>query len=342
MYPPQGIGGGGITKLSELTIDTQGYFKTDIATVITALNNTAIADAALYFLALLDEYIATVCDNANLTATKAASIFDNANLTVAKAASIFDNTNLTVAKAASIFDNANLTATKLQSILDNTNLTIQRGQTIVDAMATPSKIGTGGRRGVIGDDWQDNKITSRDKAATVATTFDKIFQNFRPGWTQVSGTTTCTGGQVVLDQTSEEINISTTFMVGTWELDFKFSEIGTGGTWYSFYLDFIAIDSSNSYYLLAAPDTDAGENWYRMYKRIASTDTAIIAGTWTPDINLHTSKVTRDGSGNFEIFLDGTSKGTVTNTEITSSSLLRLRKHANTASACYFDNLKIY
>ena len=69
------LGGGVITKLSEL-IDPQ-RFKTDIATIATALNEMSDADATSYCRAFSSGFIASVFDNTNITVAKAASIIEN-------------------------------------------------------------------------------------------------------------------------------------------------------------------------------------------------------------------------------------------------------------------------
>jgi len=46
----------------------------------------------------------------------------------------------------------------------------------------------------------------------------------------------------------------------------------------------------------------------------------LIDQSWTIDIDWHTAKITRDANGIFEIFLDGVSKGTVTDTDITTTN----------------------
>jgi len=373
------IPGAGVTKLSELTIDTQGYFKTDIATVATAVNATDTADAALYFDALDAGYIARVCNNSNLTVAKAASIMDNSNLTATKVASICDSANITSAKIkaildtgsltvadkiaalldgdsltaadaathvnsgtytdalmASAFDSSYLAAAKLQSILDNTNLTIQKGQEIVDAMSSPSKIGTGGRRGVIGDDWDDNKLTSRDNAATVATALDKIVQTFRPEWTVKAGTITVANSRVEGDAsgTNEVQTSSLSITEGTWEVDIIV--LATGHTQLIY---FIYQDIDNHYH--AGNSTPGGTRAWYLYKYEGGAGSELILSSWTEATGTYALKVTRDSSGNFELFVDGNSKGTATDTWLpTTYDSIVLRVTDDNSSA--MDNLKVY
>jgi hypothetical protein len=354
-YPPQGGGGGGITKLSELEIDTQGFFKTDIATVASLIEATLVADAALYFRALPDEYIALIADNANLTAAKAASIFDNANLTAAKAASIFDNANLTAAKAASIFDNANLTAAKAASIFDNANLTVAkaasifantnltltrinsivindgigdaRAQDIVDSVdyATRSLLGAAAIYYVL-DDWEDNKLPSRDSRATTAAeaAFNNIFAQkiFRPAWTDVTGTATASSSQIHFTTAFQKARADCTLAVGTWIMRSKVQSVVSNGR---ACFDIFFTDTDNWYEAFMSPES--GNNFGSL-KKVAGIGTYLLLTS--PSISANTfyeTKITRDASGNFEQFLDGVSKGTFTDTSFTSTNYIALGEY---------------
>jgi len=53
----------------------------------------------------------------------------------------------------------------------------------------------------------------------------------------------------------------------------------------------------------------------------------IISTTWANDLFDHTFEVTKDGAGNFELFIDGVSKGTAHDTEFSSSSYMSFWEH---------------
>ena len=273
---------------------------------------------------------ASILDDTSLTITRIASILDDTNLTSSKAASIFNETALTVARCTSIFNETALTVAKLQSILDSTNLTIQKGQEIVDAMASPSRIDTGGRRGVIGDDWDDNKLTSRDNAATTATSLDKIVQNFRQVWTNTYGTPSASGGNLVLPVGNSDIQITeinNTVDAGTFQCDAQYvTGITTGG-----------------YYLLSILNGSAGYSTYWSSTEYSLQEygagTRIVESV-APDTSVHAIKFTRDSSGNFELFRDGVSKGTVADTNTTTFPKLTMRNSAD--AEVYVDNLEVY
>jgi len=115
-----GYDSAGITKLSELTIDTQGYFKTDIGTVATALNGTATADGALFLRAFQDAYLSVVCNHTNLTAANLNLFCDHANLPSAKIKALLDTASVTV-------------ASQLGAMLEGTQLTAANAATFCNA-----------------------------------------------------------------------------------------------------------------------------------------------------------------------------------------------------------------
>jgi hypothetical protein len=305
------------------------------------------------------DQLALAFNNANLTAAKAASIFDNANLTAAKAASIFDNAYLTATKAASIFANTNLTLARAKAFLEHANLSISRINSIIiddgisdsraqeilneTAWATRDLTGAASILYAIHDDWEDNKaVTSRDNRATTPASIlgaNQFAQKFRPLWTTVGGTTTCSAGKLISNEAADRVKITSTFMVGTWEINFRFTATA-GGDDLMFY--FIYVDSSNWYAVRINNDT-AGP-FYKLRKKVTGTESDIISSTLTPNTIEHTCKLTRDASGNFELFFDGVSKGTATNNEISSSSELHLAKVDTVVagSSKELDNLKVY
>ena len=290
----------------------------DRATSIFNLMTRAIAD------------LASVFNDADVDAAKAAYVTENTTKDVADLASIFDNANLSADKAASIADNTNLTEAKLQSILDNTNLSIQKGQEIVDAMSDPTKIGTGGRRGVIGDDWNDNKMTSRDSASVTPTALSKIFQNFRPEW---SGTDfSVSGGEIYTTKNPGYTSTPSIIAVGTWGFKAKLGDTDNSYDWRIVFISSATGDSGDGYVFYKY-----GGGSFRLARLDSGTYTDLISTTASSDTNYHEYKVTRDSDGNMEIFEDGVSKGTTVDTTYTSSSYIVLRG----SYGAYFDNLEV-
>jgi len=255
-------------------------------------------------------------------------------------AHIMDDPEMAADKAASIFDN--LTEAKLQSILDNTNLSIQKGQEIVDAMSDPTKIGTGGRRGVIGDDWEDNKLTTRDKAATVATTLSRISQKFRPEWDTTNANTKISveSGHIKIVASTDYnkyIKITDNIAEGTWKIKQRLGAVNAARG-YNHTLSFMFIDTDNFY----SAYISGFDNYVRFDKFVTGSITHLIAGSITRDTDWHEVKITRDADGNFELFYDGTSKGTTTDTSHSSGDLVIGQLREVNDEDVYVDDLEVY
>jgi len=254
------------------------------------------------------------------------------------------------ALAASYFDNL-FGAPAIAKILDNANLSIQKGQEIVDAMSNPSKIGSGGRRGVIGDDWEDNKLTTRDGAAAVATTLEKIFQSFRPEWSITSGSDRVAAQNNRLemwnvkgDSTEVLMSISQTNTDLTCKFKWTFDKPS-----YKTQIRFIKTDGGDYYYVQGGV-WSSSENNITLCKNVGGGEsilldsgTASSATAGAPDQEV---KVVKSGS-NFELFVNGVSKGTATDSDITTSNVFEIRGMGGDLedtgdSRCHIDNFEIY
>ena len=203
-------------------------------------------------------------------------------------------------------------------------------------MSDPTKIGTGGRRGIIGDDWEDNKLSSRDRAAIVATKLNKIFQKFRPEWTVESGTVIAENGNMKLTTGDARVSCNSTIVTAAFVSKQKSDNCGSanmGILW-----DFIYLDDSNKYIVYFQFEAAEGntDNF-----QLHSATSVLIDSAWTVDLNWHEVKVTRDSDGNFELFLDGVSKGTVTNTDVTQSNYIKYREWG-TAITAYINDLEVF
>ena len=281
-----------------------------------------------------DDQLALAFDNVNLTAARGASIFNDTNLIAARGASIFNDTNLTVARCASIFNETALSITKINDIIIHANITDSRAQQILSEITkTDRDLTSAANIYEILDDWNDNKITARDGAETTPTGFTNLFaqkDKFRPVW---SGGT-ASDGNLKMTGADQKEYCASTFTTGTWEVGYYVD--GTGnyrdGILYNMYVD------ANNWYML---DDDHGHVHFNFIKNVNTYSTTIIENDSTGlDQAWITMKITRDGSGHFEIFYQGASKGTVTDTSITTSA--RLYVGCGNQVATYFDNLKVY
>jgi len=330
--------GRGMTSLDELLGGDLSKVAWNTSHRVT-IDPGSVADIFQHFHSVLRASL--IYNHPYLLVTKGASILDSDNLTAGKGASILDSDNLSASKASSIADNDNLSDTKLQSILDNDNLAIQKGQEIADAMSKPSKIGTGGRRGIIADDWADNKLTSRDRAAVIDTPFDLIYQNFRPEWTEDIAGGTVTDGRLHWDEASDgdwRILCTPVQTEGTWELDFQYTTMGND--YDNLQLIPVWENADNDWNMLI--QDDAGDS-FNLNKDDGGTRTNVISTTWVCDTASHTVKVTRNAPDSWEIFLDGASEGTATDSYWPTENNTGIYfKSSAGGSVIEADNLKVY
>ena len=285
---------------------------------------------------ILYQSIAKIAATYNAMGALSIAAYDFENkFSAADAALAFDNTNLTAAKGASIFNEAALSITKINDIIINANITDNKAQQILSEITkTDRDLTSATSIYEILDDWDDNKLTSRDGVGTTSTGFTNEFaqkNKFRPEWTTVTGTPSASGGVMVLQ--SAEVSTPSTFAVGSWEIKYQFASNSDTVT-----RPIEIYNDSSNFYWLRIDDDSQGTDW-DVYKTIAGAGAVLIDTSASNDIAQHTTKLTRDSSGNFEIFLDGVSKGTATNTEITSFTEYHV---IGGTDSCNFDDLKIW
>jgi len=192
------------------------------------------------------------------------------------------------------------------------------------------------------DDWGDNLLTNRENSGSGLVSGPGLAvrrcKNYRPEWTTESGSPSATDERLYLPQsaTAQAISVPSTFTEGAWESDFRFTNT-TATQWLADYI--MRISGEDTGYLLNHANDGSA---YRIQKRITGTLTNLIDVTWAEDTDWHVQKGTRDADGNFELFLDRVSKGTATDTDITSSDKLWLENGSQDVSASYRDNLRVY
>jgi len=341
----------GMTSLDEL-LDSDPLRVAWNTSRMVAIDVDSVADAYQRFITVskaagicnvprLVSSVASIFDNANLTVSKGASIFDSDNLSATKGASIFDNDNLTISKATSIFENMNLTVAKINDIIIDANIRDLKAGVIVANTDNATRDLTGATNislAEIIDDWADNKLTSRDKQALSDSwawtdEFYQLNDVFRPEWTTESGSPSASGGVLVLtagDTTVQQVSIPTTFFAGAWEVEVQKQASGT--TSLVNVLDWWA--GGNEKYGLQWTNADN----YKLQDIVDAV--AIISATHAEDTSWHTCKATRDSSSNWEIFFDGVSDGTATDSTTTSIDEFAHRNGEDIE--IHFDNLKIY
>jgi len=266
-----------------------------------------------------------------LTAAEWASIFDHPNLSKAKGSDILEDTNLSISKINDIITHDNISDSRAQERLNTTDYGTR------DLTAANSVIR------VFGDDWEDNTITDRDDRATTAAAnlgANEFAQKFRPEWTAGSGKASASEGTLKTPDIaiSPEVFTPSDFTVGTWEIDFRW--MGTVGDYGAGNFRFIFQDSDNLWRIYRV---DSSNDEYKLGKVDGGTVTGdVISTTHAHDEDWHDWKVTRDSDGNWELFYDGASDGTSTDTFLPDINELRIRGHSSDSADKEWDNLKVH
>jgi hypothetical protein len=135
----------------------------------------------------------------------------------------------------------------------------------------------------------------------------------------------------------EQVETPFTPIVSVWEIDIRAPLIYYGR---GVHFRFMWVDASN-YYTLYLSRSSSGTNYMMLQKTVAGTPTNLIIANPSHTTNFHTYKITRDGSGNFEIFRDDVSQGSINDTAITTSNKMQLVEMYNVAETIDFDNLMV-
>ena len=231
--------------------------------------------------------------------------------------------------AAYDFENK-FSAADINSIIIHDSITDSRAQEILNETiyATRDLTSVSSILYAILDDWDDNKLTSRDNRATTATGMlgaNEFAQKFRPEWTTEAGAPSVGSGVLTLPADAR-VSISSTFNVGTWECLM------------------VAVSGGDHSLLLESGGADVYECRRQHDATIGLLDSVGAAWVIGPNACQDETissiiKMTRDGSSGWEIFEGGVSKGTATNSATTSFDKLCLRAIYQSSN---FDNLKVY
>ena len=213
----------------------------------------------------------------------------------------------------------------------------QKGQEIFDGSADNTVFTNGDHISEILDDWDDNKIVGRDAVTVTATGFtDRFGKTFRPAWTTEAGTPTVVAGSLRLDN-GDHVSIASSFNTGTWQFD-GYMTTGAVG-WLAFYVfsDIAAYQVNESGYRL-----HCGWQWNDF--RFSRLDNGAVITLIDVEASLHNAfrncKITRDGVGNWEIFYEGGSKGTILDNTHTTANYLHI--YSSNPNTDRVDNLEVY
>lgn len=186
------------------------------------------------------------------------------------------------------------------------------------------------------DDWDDNKLSGRAKKLKMKNSKVVFAYKFRPEWSVVSGTPTVSNGRLYLDNDSQ-LQIPSDFAVGTWRFKFEWTDSAAADT-SQCRIKFMYVDADNAYYFQTDAVLSSSHNGLKKIVGGSITD-LIMFGV---DLGEHTIKITRDSSGNFEIFYDGASQGTTTDTDITSTNYFNIWYNQNPTGKLFLDELEVF
>jgi hypothetical protein len=219
-------------------------------------------------------------------------------------------------------------STDSASVADNDNLT--------ERVSGESDRILGGTQWYLIDDFGDGTLTGRTDPITgkyVSPVDGAADSLYRPEWSQL-GSPSVSGGVLSLsagDSTPQGVNLSTDVSVGEWSFEFEFSSDPTAS---GLYYRIIRQDGNNQIRVEVFNDGNI-----KIQKVDGGTISTLISGTWGSDTSTHTLRATRDQRGNMELFLDGTSQGTATDSFLPSIGDLEI---ANlTDSAVSVDDVEV-
>jgi len=172
------------------------------------------------------------------------------------------------------------------------------------------------------EDWQDDDFGQQRHEMRIGEYWDGTkyprYARFLPQWQNNTGTDPISydrAGVVTLPSNQGSrlgIETFTDFDTGTWDVSYRAESAPTSGQ-----LDIILlyVDDNNQ---IRVSVIDGGT--LELQKVDAGTVTTLISGTWPDDTAQNSVKVTRDSAGNWELFSNGTSQGTATDTFLPSGN----------------------
>lgn len=170
------------------------------------------------------------------------------------------------------------------------------------------------------DDWEDDQIFS-NRVDSGQTTTNGVTGYYRPEWTDVQGDNTVSNG--VLDIGTRGDNgvdsqiVSTTLNLDTssfirWEIIARGTNIESTAGY--FQPDIWWEDGNNYWRVRIDINGNEGNEEFVLDKFENGSQTVVINSTYSADTNFKKFEVERSAAGDWEIFIDGATKGTTTDT----------------------------
>lgn len=174
----------------------------------------------------------------------------------------------------------------------------------------------------LADDFRDNRLTGRVSES-------HPWKRIRPDWTTSSGSPSVDSGTLTFpagDTTPQIVRTDTAMYAGTWEFDFQFNSDPTSAS-FNFYILF----EGGENYLNFQVRNDGN---IKLLKKEAGAFADVVTGTWGDDTSQHTAKITAsydsiNDTMDYELFVDGTSQGTGSDSFKPTNPTLRLVNSTN-------------
>jgi hypothetical protein len=202
---------------------------------------------------------------------------------------------------------------------------------------------------ILYDTWADDLLSSRTATYTQGDLIKEISNNgttyyitlsatsstLCPTWTQEAGAASVASGTVTLaTATTDKISTPYTGTEATYELVVQWATYTGAGADFFFRPQYQ--DGNNNIYI----KMDGNGNPYQLVKYVAGVATIIVNSTWGQDTNEHTIKVIIDTGDDWELFLDGVSKGTGSDAWRPTTAKLYMENVSN--NNIYIKELKVY
>ncbi|MBL4654508.1 MAG: T9SS type A sorting domain-containing protein [Bacteroidia bacterium] len=173
------------------------------------------------------------------------------------------------------------------------------------------------------EQFDDGTLTNVDAVTSDQVQLEYILDDFTDGdYTASPVWTVKAGSHAVTSNVLEDLNVSASNIISTpltqtsgyWEFKYQFSTTTHTGSMFLqsfFYLNESNFTSTSDGYMVIVRDDASSEKLVLQRVDNGALTDIITASGITYDANQHTILLTVDGSGNWELFWDGTSKGTV-------------------------------
>jgi len=173
------------------------------------------------------------------------------------------------------------------------------------------------------DDFGDNKLSERVKELVMVGSKVVFARVFRPEWTTVSGSPSVSSGWLYLDGDPEEVKTSSDIMEGSWEAKWAIDAVTEADPVIN-HMVFILKDSDNYYEVYYYMKSVADYSEANLKKVVGGSATALINLPKITSAGTYVTKMTRY-AGNFEVFLNGVSQGTCSDTDVSPCNEIHLK-----------------